>query len=917
MNDKATLNRNQQTLLFEAIKALSSCLTMPNKDEAQAKFISTLDQVHNIQEGHANGAFCLDTSSSSARQFGLIGKLARQVLNHLLTPSHRKKYGQFFTPPTISALACAAAIHTEDTSVIDPMCGTGAMLWAAYDRLIHLGGKENLHITGIERDALTARTAILPPSENYAPALLGLNVLCADAFMELSGLSLNHPSINHYGRYNAIVGNPPYIRYQNFSSLLKGSCPVLVDAFRKQLPNKPDTTVANTIVRASLIAPLLLDTLDNPQEMAKKAIDLLQARQSVPFLNPAEICWLKMVASYSGLSDLSVPSWLLTWLLAQPGATISYVTTGSWRNREYARLLRYFMLRMLKPLYIIEEEGNSWFSDALVQTSLMVFCARSQEEASVPLQERKEHDHRVRFVRFHREHNLADPSIFQQAAWHLNPHLAVDSSAHLAASADAIIKAISTRDEDEKNSLWTMNLIPEQTLVDSLLNEDNTAQRANVGGIHLQVLEGRNSKSVRRPKVTDSPQSELPQSIKQSLGIARSPIEAFQLLTDYGVIINQGLRTGCNPFFYFSRLVPNELQSMFATEDMFETVSILNKPKDAPNKYAEILDNLQNEGALVSKESASGEVPASLLQLAPEFNNRLAVFPDAYLEPVIRYQRSLTHWGVTDSVSLPDLALVTRSGIHPDDYAELAMYPDDWIQVWKKRDDLSLLPSSLAKYISLGARTVLKRNGKSIAIPNLSAVAPNQRKPTVPAKDAFLFQDEAFVPRVPTWWYTLPIQSRHLGHVFMPRVNHNSASAYLNSLSNPVLIDANFTTFTIEGDSFPPEALFALLNSIWVRAILESIATPMGGGALKVEAAHLRLLPVPHINPKCIRQLADLGQHLAKCRRQDQNVPNTLEQIDQIIINKLTTIFRVDVNRISDTLTAISMDLRAQRQRSG
>ena len=99
-----------------------------------------------------------------------------------------------------------------------------------------------------------------------------LNVLCADAFLELSGLSSNYPSVNHYGLYSAIVGNPPYIRYQNLSALLKDSCPNLVDAFRKQLPNGSDTAVANTIIRASLIAPLLLDTLDNPQEMAKKLL---------------------------------------------------------------------------------------------------------------------------------------------------------------------------------------------------------------------------------------------------------------------------------------------------------------------------------------------------------------------------------------------------------------------------------------------------------------------------------------------------------------------------------------------------------------------------------------------------------------------------------------------------------------------
>ena len=463
-----------------------------------------------------------------------------------------------------------------------------------------------------------------------------------------------------------------------------------------------------------------------------------------------------------------------------------------------------------------------------------------------------------------------------------------------------------------------MDLISEQILADSLLNEDSAAQRAGAGGISLQVLEGCSGghRPARSPKVTESRQYVLPQLIKQRLGITHSPEKAFRLLKDYGITINQGLRTGCNPFFYFSRLMGDRSQSMFAIEELIEVVSILDKPRNAPSQFEEILNYLQNEGALVSKESATSAPSASLVQLASEFDNRLAVFPKAYLEPVVRYQRTLTHWGITDSASLQDLALVTRSGIHPDDYTELTIYPDDWVRVWKKRDNLSLLSPSLAKYVSLGARTILKRNGKSIAIPKLSAVAPNQRKPTAQTKGASLFKSEAFVPRVPSWWYTLPILPRHLGHVFMPRVNHHSAAAYLNLVSNPVLIDANFTTFTVEGAMFPPEALFALLNSIWVRAILESIATPMGGGALKVEAAHLRLLPIPFINSECIGQLADLGRNLARCRKQDQNVPSILKLIDQVVINKLATIFRIDTNRISDVLNVTSMDLRAQRQQS-
>lgn len=942
MSDRPTLNRNLFDPLHFAIDALSACLTMTDKVEAQAKFISVLDRVHNARGGSAGNVrfreFRVNPSTHSQERIGTVGTLARQVLNQISTTSHRKRYGQFFTPPTISALACAAAIHSPDASVIDPMCGSGAMLWAAYDRLTDLGQKERVDITGVELDALTARVAALPPDEHTTRNLQGVKVLCADAFPELSGLASNQHTINHYGRYDAIVGNPPYLRYQSLSALLKESCPVLVDAFRQQLRNAPDSVVANAIIRASLIAPLLLDKIDQPQEMAKQAIDLLsprrsRSRQSVPFLNPAESCWLSMVATYSGLADLSLPAWLLTWLLARPGATIAYVTTGSWKNREYARFLRYFMLRMLQPLFIIEEEGSSWFEDALVQTSLMVFRARLPEEAAIPLQARKQNDHTVRFVRFRRQHHLADPTIFRRVALDWNPALADSASPPISAPfrepsacADAIVKAIEAQHQNQENELWTVNLVSEQSLVESLLHEDNAARRAGAGGICLQELEccENATPKVRCIKVTHSRHTELPQSIKQALGIIQTPTDGFRLLTDYGVTVNQGLRTGCNPFFYVSRPTADDWQRLFPDEDPSNVISILDDPADSPTRFRDIMNRLQQNGALVSEASPVALNPdpiggfaasSSLVKLAAELGNRFAVFPNAMLQPVIRYQRTLTHWCIADPKSLPDLAVVTGAGIHPDDDATLSEYPADWRKVWRTRDHLAVLPPCLAQYISLGAQTVLKRNGQSIAIPTLSAVAPNAHQPPHPTANLSLFEAEMTVPPAPTWWYTLPLLPRHTGVVFMPRVNHDSVVAYLNALSAPVLIDANFSTFSVDRNQLPPEALFAFLNSGWVKAILEAMATPMGGGALKVEAAQVRRIAVPCLNGETITQLTTLGRSLAKLPQNSDESEEILAMIDNVVTRELATQLCLDENHMSVALLALSNDLRTQRIR--
>jgi hypothetical protein len=73
--------------------------------------------------------------------------------------------------------------------------------------------------------------------------------------------------------------------------------------------------------------------------------------------------------------------------------------------------------------------------------------------------------------------------------------------------------------------------------------------------------------------------------------------------------------------------------------------------------------------------------------------------------------------------------------------------------------------------------------------------------------------------------------------------------------------------------------MLALMASSWVNVSLELIATVMGGGALKVEAAHLRrvLLPVP--DRAVGAALSRLGASLAS----EGARPATLRAIDDAV----------------------------------
>ncbi len=180
------------------------------------------------------------------------------------------------------------------------------------------------------------------------------------------------------------------------------------------------------------------------------------------------------------------------------------------------------------------------------------------------------------------------------------------------------------------------------------------------------------------------------------------------------------------------------------------------------------------------------------------------------------------------------------------------------------------MPPILAGLVRAACIVNFGGEGESKRIWDLSAVAPNIRKGN---------QDKGIPPR---FWYMLPdFSRRHRPDILMARINAGSPKAYLNNDAK-CIIDANFSTFWIEEGGADKYAILALLNSAWTAAALEHSAAVMGGGALKVEAAHLRRLPVPHMKTDLMAKLASLGKQLSRAKT-DMTVSVLLEQIDSTV----------------------------------
>lgn len=775
-----------------------------------------------------------------------------------------KQYGQFFTPPSIAALACGAAVFSDTRQVVDPMCGNGVMLSAAADRIQFTNqscsdtpsGERCL--LGVEVDTFQAKKATALCSENPILRTLG-SVWQAEAFTEVLGLLRETPDLS----FEAVVGNPPYVRYQDMAFLLDEICPALVEAFDSQMNGANRSEVAQTIVRTSLLDAVWGIESESLDELASEALQLLRKPERVAgqIDDPLVASWIRLVAGYSGLSDLSFPSWLLSWCLTSPGGYIALVSTSAWKNREYGRPLKYFMHRMLRPIAQIDQEQRSWFPDAEVDASLYIFQKRHPDEARIPLTDRSGDLHYPHLRVLH-PFDLSDESTLRN----LSEKLSGQESGTLAEAADQIMRYLRNSDANVEEPEYQIRQTSEKETIRDLLSGEQD------GGL-LWKLEGQESPSWSRPDAES--QIRIPSELRRDLRLPISANQSVQTLDGYGVTVNQGLRTGCNAFFYLRSPTQEEWNILFPNQKPAEVREILSSASSNSAKALDIANIVKDRGGIAPSEPPEKWSSMQLVFADEELGGIPCILPTSVLVPVYRYQRELEDLGVQSGPKY--WTFVVRNAARPGDFQSVReRYTPSLIEAWQSEYNFQKLSSAPTELINLGEDTILSRGGSRLRIPDMSAVSPNTR---IPSGQVDFLED---VPLPPAWWYNLRIKPRHWGPLFMPRVNSSHPTAYIaQHEGQATLIDANFSTFSLSESNISLHTLFALLNSSWVRVALEYTSTIMGGGALKVEAAHLRRVPVPCLSSEPLRQLRNAGESLQKSDQ--SNEEDLLRRIDWIV----------------------------------
>jgi hypothetical protein len=586
--------------------------------------------------------------------------------------------------------------------------------------------------------------------------------------------------------YDLVITNPPFVRYQSYADSTDESSGETASSIRRGL-----------VQAVGMAAP--------PEEQG---------------------AWQELARGYSGHADMSVPSWLLAASMVKPGGVLALVVPATWQTRDYAVILQYLLARFFNLDMVIADKQPGWFSDALVRTHLLVATRVTTEEALVPLRVRRSDD--------------------RYSCW-----IDIDSSASLGGS--LVAGAFQDDDPDHALAVWIRGSNYQGDHREGLSVTERLLSRQSssvlVRSRHaswLKKLEPPIDKRRLSVLPAGSHLHLLPQAIADLVGGTTAEVAQLE---ETGIGVGQGLRTGCNDFF-----------------------------------YVQLIERLGVESARVSTSSSLG-------------GRHLSV-PMKALEPVLRRQSELDAYHRGDPLSSHVLDL--RRYVLPEDFAQLEDSHPLGTDLGYQMP--TIMRNELADHVRGAASTPYSKSRKKTRISELSAVKTN----VSPAR-------RGRSPRAPRFWYMLPnFVRRHLPDLFIARVNHLSPEVTTNR-QPPVLIDANFTTLWADDDRWTSDSVVAVLSSTWARACMEALGTPMGGGALKLEATQIRRLPLPRFTRGDNSKLASLGQLL---RRDPPEAPALIGRIDDLLAGALYRVQAEDptVLRLTERLKRYCQAAQASRQ---
>ncbi len=139
-----------------------------------------------------------------------------------IAPTYQKLRGGYYTPKPIANFLAQWAIQTADTEILEPSCGDGSLVESAIETLLARGASKDaiaqlIHAVEIDPDEAARavgrmRALGVSPHEDT----IRVDDFFAHCQAQLFGERFMGVVTTAARQFDAIVGNPPFIRYQNF-----------------------------------------------------------------------------------------------------------------------------------------------------------------------------------------------------------------------------------------------------------------------------------------------------------------------------------------------------------------------------------------------------------------------------------------------------------------------------------------------------------------------------------------------------------------------------------------------------------------------------------------------------------------------------------------------------------------------------
>lgn len=758
------------------------------------------------------------------------------IYEDIICGRHRKENGEFYTEDSISkfiSTLCMKSHNNQDIkNILDPMSGNGMFLKNINDK------NKKINLWGIEKNKFTSyicNQVLTSDREQDNINIINKNLFDIDVYRGNTVETVDNKKINIPTQgFDIILGNPAYIRYQSLKYMIE-SIPYDIKEFYEKIGNNLDNDSEKTRFVNLYIRSILMSKNNSKEEILNNLNELSRYKKIKIYKEDDN--WDRLIKSYSGLSDSTIPTWFLSYKLCKENGILGFITSDSWLRKEYGNYLKKFLVNSTKIKFILDMSNVECFEDAQVNTSIVIAEKSSCINNNLT--------NNINIIKFKLINNKKIDLNEVLTSILLKNNIEIKESLY-----SEFIKFIEDLNYDYEDEYINIRCVKqEKLLIDKQSKVINWGNYFESSSIIDQIIDHR-----------------------------------WISVEELDILVNQGLRTGYNDFFYFERLTIKKLiEKNLIKYESIHKIDIL-------DKYIEEL-SYEDRRKIVFTEKVilppnhdySNDYILLTFNYKTEKGKEIGAIniEKKYVSKAIKSIKNISYYNI-DKQKTNYYVLNTNNNITKSDYYSLMEKYDEQLFTKWINEGLSIIPYNVDKYINFYNSIDLMKDGKIMKVSDMPVLKKYQNKPSLQKK--------------PTMWYNLNFTERHLPDMFINRVNSENIYVFLNDLSNKYLIDANFNTLTFINFTEKEKLIYlALFNSTIFKLQLEKNCANLGGGALKVETAGIKISKLPKINELSkytIKKLIKLSNELLETKIKESN--KIIYKIDKIIIQELLTKNNVD-----------------------